>query len=31
VEYVAGAPADEAQRAVLRDVVEAAQHAEAGV
>ena len=26
VEYVAGAPADEAQRAVLRTVVEAAQH-----
>jgi exonuclease SbcD len=28
VEYVAGAPPDEAQRAVLRDVVEAAQRAE---
>ena len=28
VEYVAGAPAGEAQRAVLREVVEAAQHAE---
>ena len=27
VEYVAGAPADKAQRAVLREVVEAAQHA----
>lgn len=27
VEYVAGAPPDAAQRAVLRDVVEAAQHA----
>jgi DNA repair protein SbcD/Mre11 len=27
VEYVAGAPPDQAQRAVLRDVVEAAQHA----
>jgi DNA repair protein SbcD/Mre11 len=27
VEYVAGAPADRAQRAVLREVVEAAQHA----
>ncbi len=27
VEYVAGAPPDVAQRAVLREVVEAAQHA----
>ncbi len=26
VEYTSGGPADEAQRAVLRDAVEAAQH-----